>query len=257
MARAAMWLDDMPVKNNQFKTLAVEAAEEEMYRLAIQSKIPRNKCLPTLSWCDLEVDSMVGVGGFSRVFKANIESLAPAAAKSKLSSNNHFAVKCLRTNTMEDRTLFQIGIADLCVEGDILSRVQHENIVQLHAMSAGGPRAAFLEDPRGYFLVLDFLVGGTLTNQLKKYRSTSKRVGSINGVTSFKSSHSTIIRRLKEVGLGVARGIAHLHSKNIVARDIKPDNIGFDADGTPKLFDLGFARELHSIEEGDMAGSPR
>lgn len=37
----------------------------------------------------------------------------------------------------------------------------------------------------------------------------------------------------------------------------QPDNVGFDEHGTVKIFDFGFAREEHTIEPKEMAGSLR
>lgn len=42
----------------------------------------------------------------------------------------------------------------------------------------------------------------------------------------------------------IASAIAYLHSHRIVYRDLKPDNIGFSALGTVKLFDFGMAKPL-------------
>lgn len=37
----------------------------------------------------------------------------------------------------------------------------------------------------------------------------------------------------------------------------QPDNVGFDENGTPVIFDLGFARELHTVHKSEVAGSLR
>jgi serine/threonine protein kinase len=44
--------------------------------------------------------------------------------------------------------------------------------------------------------------------------------------------------------LSIAEGMEYLHSLNIIFRDLKPDNIGFDKDGVLKMFDFGLAKEL-------------
>jgi len=44
------------------------------------------------------------------------------------------------------------------------------------------------------------------------------------------------------VGLAVAAGLAHAHSRGILHRDIKMGNILFDTVGTAKLSDFGIAR---------------
>ena len=42
--------------------------------------------------------------------------------------------------------------------------------------------------------------------------------------------------------LDIARGLEHAHSRNIVHRDIKPDNILITTSGVAKLSDLGLAK---------------
>lgn len=58
----------------------------------------------------------------------------------------------------------------------------------------------------------------------------------------------TIPERIKLL-IQVCRGIQHAHSKNVLHRDIKPDNIlvtTFDGNATPKIIDFGLARTTES-----------
>ncbi|ACI65481.1 predicted protein, partial [Phaeodactylum tricornutum CCAP 1055/1] len=41
----------------------------------------------------------------------------------------------------------------------------------------------------------------------------------------------------------LASALKYLHDLNIIYRDLKPDNIGFDVRGDVKIFDFGLARE--------------
>jgi serine/threonine-protein kinase len=47
--------------------------------------------------------------------------------------------------------------------------------------------------------------------------------------------------------LDIARGLEHAHSRNIVHRDIKPDNILITQSGVAKLADLGLAKRLDEV----------
>jgi protein kinase-like protein len=71
-------------------------------------------------------------------------------------------------------------------------------------------------------LVVEFLEGGTLTSRLQRAPLNSAEV----------------------IGLGrtLSGALAHLHAAGILHRDVKPSNVGFARDGTPKLLDFGLAR---------------
>jgi serine/threonine protein kinase len=67
--------------------------------------------------------------------------------------------------------------------------------------------------------------------------------------------------RIEQVALGVAKGLAYVHSRGILYRDLNPQNIGFDEYGVVRIFDFGLAREADA--QGQIrhmtgaAGTPR
>ncbi|MCE7006215.1 serine/threonine protein kinase [Kibdelosporangium philippinense] len=52
------------------------------------------------------------------------------------------------------------------------------------------------------------------------------------------------VDEVRAIGIGIAKALAYVHSKNVVHRDIKPGNILLDADGVPHLADFGLAKLL-------------
>ena len=50
------------------------------------------------------------------------------------------------------------------------------------------------------------------------------------------------VDKVRKVGAAIARGLAAIHSKGIVHRDIKPDNIMVGNQGVVKIADLGLAK---------------
>lgn len=74
------------------------------------------------------------------------------------------------------------------------------------------------------YLVEEFLAGGTLTDCLTAQQQPGLDAGSF--------------------AIALSEAIAHFAERNIVHRDIKPDNIMFRSDRIPVLVDLGIARQL-------------
>ena len=69
---------------------------------------------------------------------------------------------------------------------------------------------------------MEYLDGGELLDRLMKS----------------KKSHELVVQEVMEK---MARALLHIHSLNITHKDIKPDNIMFQSDGTPKLIDFGLS----------------
>ena len=240
---------------------AGESAESEAGNLARRSRLERlnpDQVRFDLTWDDIHIVQPIGYGGFSQVFRVQIAG----------NFERDYALKCLNPQTKLQAKSFKTGAVDLAIEGEILSRLHHENVIQLHGICGGGPLNAYLDSDRGYFIVLD-LLEDTLASKLEKYRTiyqthkssamshSRTRASAGSSSTAKHMSQSAVLERVSSVAMGVAKGMEYLHSQGVALRDLKPDNIGFDEQGVPKIFDLGFAREVHTIKPTEVAGSLR
>ena len=101
-------------------------------------------------------------------------------------------------------------------EGNFAVKIRHPNLIPVHCV--GEDRETGL-----CYLVMDYMSGGSLADRLNK-----------RGRLPIEEAVSIIAQ------IADALEVAHRHG--VIHRDIKPDNIMFDAAGTPKLADLGVAK---------------
>ena len=152
-----------------------------------------------------------------------------------------YAVKVLSAETIENAGKYYQGIVDAAVETRVLSDIVHPNIIKLRALATCDP---FNET---YFIVMDRLYD-TLESRVEKWASKSNRLTGLGRCfTDPKGQNSADLYEARLVtAFDLAAAVGYLHSRNIVYRDIKPENIGFDIRDDVKIFDFGLAKELHA-----------
>eukprot|EP00567_Pseudictyota_dubia_P018127 CAMPEP_0197439012 /NCGR_PEP_ID=MMETSP1175-20131217/5845_1 /TAXON_ID=1003142 /ORGANISM="Triceratium dubium, Strain CCMP147" /LENGTH=428 /DNA_ID=CAMNT_0042968833 /DNA_START=125 /DNA_END=1411 /DNA_ORIENTATION=+ len=182
-----------------------------------------------LSDSDVEIQyrAPLGDGAFCNVYPVYLRGKS-----GKFEVEKPFALKRLRREVVGNANALKAASEDLTQEAQILAGLSHENIIKLHGQREGQMDTCLQEG--SFFMVLDMLAE-TLDSRLKKW--SKKR----NRLTKYAASHETIIKRIHENALGIAKGMEYLHSGNIIFRDLKPANIGFDFAGRVKIFDFGLA----------------
>ncbi|ESW15291.1 hypothetical protein PHAVU_007G060400 [Phaseolus vulgaris] len=83
-------------------------------------------------------------------------------------------------------------------------------------------------------VIAEFLPGGTLKQYLSRNRQD-------------KLPYEVVI----QLALDLSRGLSYLHSKKIVHRDVKPDNMLLDCNKNLKIADFGVAR-IEAINQSEM-----
>jgi serine/threonine protein kinase len=235
--------------------LAGEAAFARVMEFKANSSLMRNPGednneVTRLDWSDVVVEGMIGVGGFACVCKVSVPVLELEDNPANGDDDGHsshtgtstssagaglYALKCLNQRTTMNQKMFISGAADLASEFLLLSHLRHTNIVRLYGVANGCVSQAFKESG-GYFLLLE-LLRGTVSDLLRLWSEDLKTPAKAMKIP-------TALERLQGIALGIAKGMEYLHQNNIVFRDLKPHNVGFDREGNVRLFDFGLAREV-------------
>lgn len=134
------------------------------------------------------------------------------------------AIKVLKQEFSEDRNF----VAKFRSEAQSAAGLEHPNIVNIYDVGS---------EEGLYYIVMEYVEGITLKTYIEK-----------KGQLSFKEAISIAIQ--------VARGIESAHNKNIIHRDIKPQNIIISTEGKVKVTDFGIARAASSNTiSSDVMGS--
>ena len=119
--------------------------------------------------------------------------------------------------------------ASFLIEAQMLAKLDHPNIVPVHDVGNS--------ESEGFFIISKYLEGGSLSEALKKQASDITWV-------------------CKTIAL-IADGLHHAHTRGLVHRDIKPDNILLDNSGNPCIVDFGLALKEESFGQGKgLMGTP-
>lgn len=127
----------------------------------------------------------------------------------------------------------------------------HKNIVDLCGIGFDRDGGAGEQNPSsmspGSFKQPSFLLLGqirtTLTKRILKWQD-SKGMGLFEALSlDVSNRRNQWVERLMVLSQ-IAHALQFLHSRQILYRDIKTDNVGFDALDVPKIFDFGLARKL-------------
>ena len=100
-----------------------------------------------------------------------------------------------------------------------MATVTHPAVAEIHGIESWRGRP---------FLVVEFLPGGTLEDKLRRRPLPAPRAVSVTTL--------------------LADALAALHDAGYLHGDVKPSNIGFTSNGSPKLLDFGLARETNDAD---------
>ncbi|NXV14492.1 M3K21 kinase, partial [Cepphus grylle] len=187
--------------------------------------------LTEIDFQHLELQEIIGVGGFGKVYRATWRG-------------REVAVKAARQDPDEDITATAESVRQ---EAKLFSMLKHPNIIALHGVCLREPNLC---------LVMEFARGGSLNRAL----AAAAAPGAARGVRRIPP------HILVNWAVQIARGMLYLHDEAIVPilhRDLKSSNIllleKMERDDicnkTLKITDFGLAREWHRTTKMSAAGT--
>eukprot|EP00935_MAST-01C_sp_MAST-1C-sp1_P000635 g635.t1 len=176
---------------------------------------------------DITIKQRIGQGQFGTVFAGIYHDDEVAVKKMTLSSESEALKKELSQAQVEIRILWSL---------------RHPNVLLLYG-------SAFTKDhitgEDVLYLVTELCSGsldvyvGTDANREEKLRDAMRQ-----GMPAY--SYALVLSMIK----GVASALAFMHSKKVIHRDLKPDNIFVSKAGKAKIGDFGLSRILHAGTSG-------
>lgn len=151
-----------------------------------------------------EIQTIIGEGGFGQVYRAYDPKLERAVAVKELLGERKAA----------EPSQYAEHLARFQLEYRVQSQFKHPHIVAVHDL---------VEDDGNEYLIVELMDGGTLRDRIE-------RAGTL-------SPEATV-----QIGVEICQAIAAIWARDIVHRDIKPNNILLTADGHAKLSDFGVAQ---------------
>jgi serine/threonine protein kinase len=166
-----------------------------------------------------------------------------------------FALKRLNATILASADETKIASAGIAFEAHLLMNVipPHPNIIRLCGVSDG-----FFASPAHGFILLEYLEE-TLEDRIQRWNTlqwTRK-----TDMTFWQQCQAAGDRRrklldqkyrIRQAAIGIAEAMKFLHKHNILHRDLKPGNIGFDYEGRVRLFDFDLARTIGKDDEGKL-----
>ncbi|XP_057425558.1 serine/threonine-protein kinase STY13-like [Lotus japonicus] len=210
---------------------ALERHLSRVFSRVTEAKRPKEEWEIDLS--KLELRHVVARGAYGTVYRGTYD-------------NQDVAVKVLDWGEEGVTTAAEIaGLrASFRQEVGVWQKLDHPNVTKFIGASMGTSDLQIPIDAGGQdslpskacCVIVEFLPGGTLRQFLFKNRRK-------------KLAYKVVI----QLALNLARGLSYLHSKKIVHRDVKSDNMLFDANENLKITDFGVAR-IEAANPCEMTG---
>jgi serine/threonine protein kinase len=234
----------------------VSHMEKRVHEVLENSRLLQRHCgfdVPRFSHSDVETGEPIARGGFAVIMEIKWFTTGCELNEDE-NEDKEYVLKYLNPKLIgkylqtKDHEKVFAGAKDLVLEAHFLSALKHPNIIALRGLSTHGMHGYKITGGRadGFFMILDRLTE-TLSKRIftdwKEKADSNPQLQRLDNVATNTMTMDFFVERIR-LALDVASALTYLHDHQTLHRDIKPANIGFDVNGTLKVFDFGLAVEV-------------
>jgi len=210
--------------------------QSEDYQSLQRSPLTKKRTMKRLRHSQIEIGELLGEGGFSTVYEVR------KCLNEEIDvDSDRCVVKMLRKKALQNPPMLAACALGLAKEGQLLSMLEHPHILTVRGTATGGLASYASGRNDCFFLILDRL-SETLTDRLINWSYRPEHASRFSLFPKLRKQQKACFTDRLVIASQLADAVAHMHKHNIMHRDLKPDNIGFDVDGSLKVFDLDVAR---------------
>lgn len=168
-----------------------------------------------------KIEAELGHGGMATVYKAADPNLRRVVA-----------IKLIHAHISRHPEFIRRFEA----EATVVARLRHSNIIQVHDFS---------HDSETYYIVFEFIQGGTLQDKLKRLNESGRQME---------------MAELLHIATSVGDALGYAHTRDIIHRDVKPANVLLNEQGEAILTDFGIVKIVGGTQHtvtGAVMGTAR